>query len=182
MEPSSPWPLNVAGLEPIAAERLEPQAYDYYRSGAGDELTLPATAPRSRASSCSRRAPRRLRGRSRRRAARHRPSDAVARRADRVPSPRRPDGELATSARRRRRRARSSAVDAVEHPGRGGRRRRRPARCGSSSTSTGIAGSPRRWSPGWRPPATRRSCSPSTRRCSAGASATSSNGSSSPRA
>ena len=40
MEASRPWPLNVAGLEPIAAERLEPQAYDYYRSGAGDELTL----------------------------------------------------------------------------------------------------------------------------------------------
>ncbi len=41
MEPtSSPWPLNVAGLEAIAAERLEPQAYDYYRSGAGDEITI----------------------------------------------------------------------------------------------------------------------------------------------
>ena len=37
---SSPWPLNVAGLEAIAAERLEPQAYDYYRSGAGDEITI----------------------------------------------------------------------------------------------------------------------------------------------
>jgi 4-hydroxymandelate oxidase len=34
------WPLNVAGLEPIAAEKLDPQAYDYYRSGAGDEITI----------------------------------------------------------------------------------------------------------------------------------------------
>jgi len=44
MESSSPWPLNVAGLEPIAAERLEPQAYDYYRSGAGDEITIARNA------------------------------------------------------------------------------------------------------------------------------------------
>ena len=40
MAGSAHWPLNVAGLEPIAAERLDPQAYDYYRSGAGDEITI----------------------------------------------------------------------------------------------------------------------------------------------
>lgn len=34
------WPVNVAGLEELAAARLEPTAYDYYRSGAGDEITL----------------------------------------------------------------------------------------------------------------------------------------------
>lgn len=34
------WPLNLAGLESAAAERLESSAYDYYRSGAGDEITL----------------------------------------------------------------------------------------------------------------------------------------------
>ena len=38
---SSPsWPVNVAGLEELAAGRLDPHAYDYYRSGSGDELTL----------------------------------------------------------------------------------------------------------------------------------------------
>lgn len=35
-----PWPLNLGELEPAAAERLEPAAYDYFRSGGGDELTL----------------------------------------------------------------------------------------------------------------------------------------------
>ncbi len=40
MERLGSWSVNLAGLERLAAERLEPQAYDYYRSGAGDELTL----------------------------------------------------------------------------------------------------------------------------------------------
>jgi isopentenyl diphosphate isomerase/L-lactate dehydrogenase-like FMN-dependent dehydrogenase len=34
------WPLNLVELEARAAELLEPTAYDYFRSGAGDELTL----------------------------------------------------------------------------------------------------------------------------------------------
>ncbi len=34
------WPLNLLELEQAAAERLDPVAYDYYRSGAADELTL----------------------------------------------------------------------------------------------------------------------------------------------
>lgn len=36
----TPPPLNLLELEALAAGRLEPSAYDYYRSGAGDELTL----------------------------------------------------------------------------------------------------------------------------------------------
>lgn len=35
-----PPPVNLLELEALAAARLEPQTYDYYRSGAGDELTL----------------------------------------------------------------------------------------------------------------------------------------------
>lgn len=38
-EPAA-WPLNLAELEAPASERLDRNAYDYYRSGAGDELTL----------------------------------------------------------------------------------------------------------------------------------------------
>jgi len=34
------WPLNLESLEALAAELLERTAYDYYRSGAGDEITL----------------------------------------------------------------------------------------------------------------------------------------------
>ena len=34
------WPLNLGELEAPAAERLDRNAYDYYRSGAGDEITL----------------------------------------------------------------------------------------------------------------------------------------------
>jgi 4-hydroxymandelate oxidase len=34
------WPLNLADLEAPASERLDPSTYDYYRSGAGDEITL----------------------------------------------------------------------------------------------------------------------------------------------
>ncbi len=34
------WPLNLTELEAPASELLEPTAYDYYRSGAGDEITL----------------------------------------------------------------------------------------------------------------------------------------------
>jgi 4-hydroxymandelate oxidase len=34
------WPLNVAGLEEQAAGELDSLAYDYYRSGAGDEITV----------------------------------------------------------------------------------------------------------------------------------------------
>ena len=34
------WPVNLDELEPLAAERLSPLAYDYFASGAGDELTL----------------------------------------------------------------------------------------------------------------------------------------------
>lgn len=33
-------PLNLIELEAAAAERLDPIAYDYFRSGAGDEVTL----------------------------------------------------------------------------------------------------------------------------------------------
>jgi 4-hydroxymandelate oxidase len=33
-------PLNLAELEPLARAQLAPMAYDYYRSGADDELTL----------------------------------------------------------------------------------------------------------------------------------------------
>ncbi len=36
----SEWPLNLVDLEAAAAERLTQNAYDYYRSGAGDEITL----------------------------------------------------------------------------------------------------------------------------------------------
>ncbi|TFG70185.1 MAG: alpha-hydroxy-acid oxidizing protein, partial [Solirubrobacterales bacterium] len=36
----SEWPLNLVELEALAAEALEPMAYDYYRSGAGDEISL----------------------------------------------------------------------------------------------------------------------------------------------
>jgi 4-hydroxymandelate oxidase len=36
----SSWPLNLEALEAPAAEALERTAYDYYRSGAGDEITL----------------------------------------------------------------------------------------------------------------------------------------------
>src|SRR5262245_6158651 len=32
--------LNLAELEPLARERLHPLAYDYYASGADDEVTL----------------------------------------------------------------------------------------------------------------------------------------------
>lgn len=38
--PAEAWPVNLHELEALAAERLEPTAYDYYRSGAGDEITL----------------------------------------------------------------------------------------------------------------------------------------------
>jgi 4-hydroxymandelate oxidase len=38
--PSAPWPINVAGLEELAAAKLDGQAYDYYRSGSGDEVTI----------------------------------------------------------------------------------------------------------------------------------------------
>lgn len=39
--PSFPAPpLNLFELEPLARERLAPLSYDYYRSGADDELTL----------------------------------------------------------------------------------------------------------------------------------------------
>lgn len=34
------WPLNLIDLEAPAAEVLERTAYDYYRSGSGDEITL----------------------------------------------------------------------------------------------------------------------------------------------
>ena len=50
--------------------------------------------------------------------------------------------------------------------------RRRAGRCGSSSTSTAIAARPRRWCGASRRRAAARSCSPSMRRCSGGASAT----------
>lgn len=36
----SEWPLNLVDLEAPAAEGLSASAYDYYRSGAGDEITL----------------------------------------------------------------------------------------------------------------------------------------------
>jgi isopentenyl diphosphate isomerase/L-lactate dehydrogenase-like FMN-dependent dehydrogenase len=39
-EAGDPWPLSLADLEAAAAERLDPIAYDYFRSGAGEELTL----------------------------------------------------------------------------------------------------------------------------------------------
>lgn len=32
--------VGIAGLEAIAAERIIPPAWDYYRSGAGAEFTL----------------------------------------------------------------------------------------------------------------------------------------------
>lgn len=34
------WPLNLEELEERAGEVLDPVAFDYYRSGAGDEITL----------------------------------------------------------------------------------------------------------------------------------------------
>ena len=34
------WPLNLEALEASASGGLDPAAYDYYRSGAGDEVTL----------------------------------------------------------------------------------------------------------------------------------------------
>ena len=34
------WPVNLDELEPLAAARLDPLAYDYFASGAGDEVTL----------------------------------------------------------------------------------------------------------------------------------------------
>ena len=34
------WPLNLADLEAPAAELFDRDAYDYYRSGGGDEITL----------------------------------------------------------------------------------------------------------------------------------------------
>lgn len=36
----SPAPLTLAEYEPLAAERLDPAAYDYYAGGAGDEISL----------------------------------------------------------------------------------------------------------------------------------------------
>lgn len=39
-QPEPPSPLNLSELEAAAAERLDPMAYDYFRSGAGDEITL----------------------------------------------------------------------------------------------------------------------------------------------
>ena len=36
----SDWPLNLIDLEAPASEVLERTAYDYYRSGSGDEITL----------------------------------------------------------------------------------------------------------------------------------------------
>ena len=39
-DPPPPHPLNLLELEELAAAALEPHAYDYYRSGAGEELTL----------------------------------------------------------------------------------------------------------------------------------------------
>ncbi len=35
-----PVPVNLLELEALAAARLDPSTYDYYRSGAGEELTL----------------------------------------------------------------------------------------------------------------------------------------------
>ncbi len=39
-DPGTPVPVNLIELEALAAARLDPFAYDYYRSGAGEELTL----------------------------------------------------------------------------------------------------------------------------------------------
>jgi 4-hydroxymandelate oxidase len=39
-QPEPAQPLNLIELEAAAAARLDPMAYDYFRSGAGDELTL----------------------------------------------------------------------------------------------------------------------------------------------
>ncbi len=36
-------PINVSDYEPIARERMEPSAWDYYRSGSDDEVTLRET-------------------------------------------------------------------------------------------------------------------------------------------
>ena len=36
----APGPVNLLELEALAAAKLDPSAYDYYRSGAGEELTL----------------------------------------------------------------------------------------------------------------------------------------------
>lgn len=38
--PPGSWPLNLTELEAPAAERLDRNTYDYYRSGSGDEITL----------------------------------------------------------------------------------------------------------------------------------------------
>jgi 4-hydroxymandelate oxidase len=39
-DPEPAWPVSLDELEPLAAERLDRLAYDYYSSGAGDEITL----------------------------------------------------------------------------------------------------------------------------------------------
>ena len=172
-------PINLHELEALARERLPQMAWDYYASGADDER---CAAPQQR----------RVRARSRCTTAcsstsRARPRDDRARRsASRCRSLVAPtafhrlahqDGELATRARRGRRRHRVHPVDAVEHARSRTSSRRRAGRCGSSSTSTRIAARPRRSCAASRPPGARRSCSPSTRRCSAAASATSATGS-----
>jgi 4-hydroxymandelate oxidase len=40
LEEASVDPINVSDYEPIARERMEPSAWDYYRSGSDDEVTL----------------------------------------------------------------------------------------------------------------------------------------------
>src|SRR5688500_7918466 len=40
MASASAGPINLAELETFAKERLDPAAYDYYASGADDEITL----------------------------------------------------------------------------------------------------------------------------------------------
>ncbi|MBI4328732.1 MAG: alpha-hydroxy-acid oxidizing protein [Chloroflexi bacterium] len=39
-QPAKPEPVNLSDFEAAARERLSPTAYDYYASGAGDEITL----------------------------------------------------------------------------------------------------------------------------------------------
>ncbi|HEV8192593.1 MAG TPA: alpha-hydroxy acid oxidase, partial [Ktedonobacterales bacterium] len=36
-------PINISDYEPLARERMEPSAWDYYRSGSDDEVTLRET-------------------------------------------------------------------------------------------------------------------------------------------
>ena len=173
--------LNLRELEELARERLTPLAYDYYASGAHDEATL-----RDNVAAWAR-VPlnyRVLVDVSSRDTATTVLGTRVAMPVLVAPTAFHrlacAEGELATA----RAAGRAGTVMilslALEHAVSRTCARRRRAPSGSSSTSTATAAPPRRSSRAPRRPGLARSCSPSTRRSSAGASATSATASTCP--